>query len=91
MPEPCMLVSQTAYHTEGQFGRSQLVQLGMCGEICDPVFSTKSCLFVSLQSWCGCLRTGGDQALDLQPYSGGLTLKTKHAAPILICIPPGFT
>lgn len=42
MPEPCMLVSQTAYHTEGQFGRSQLVQLGMCGEICDPVFSTKS-------------------------------------------------
>lgn len=58
---------------------AQALQVGMCGEICDPVYSNKICLFLSFQSWCRCLRTSGDQALALQPYSGGLTLKTKHA------------
>lgn len=45
-------------------------------QICHPAFQTKS-LFLSLQSWCRCLWTGGDQALDLQPYSAGLTFKKK--------------
>lgn len=76
---------------EDKVQRRKCMPVGHTGEICDPVFPNYIYLFLSLQSWCGCLRTGGDQALDLQPYSGGLILKTKHAVAMSICIPPSFS